>query len=161
MIPGMKVAAFHENPEFTPILFQLIERSALPLQTVETDFAVDSTGFSSSRFETWYDHKYGVNRRKCLWVKAHAACGVRTNVITSIRILDKDAGDSPQFGPLVKSTAANFTIGEMSADKGYLSTENVETVAQCGGMKRCNESQGMPDDDHRTLSPLFMTAHGI
>ena len=82
LIPGAKIPAFHENSEYTPILFQLIERSALPLRAVEQDFAVDSTGFSSSRFETWYDHKYGVNRRKCLWVKVHAACGVKTNVIT-------------------------------------------------------------------------------
>ena len=68
-----------------------------------------------------------------MWVKVHAACGVKTNVITSVRILDKDAADSPQFGPLVKSTAANFKINEVSGDKAYVSLENLETVADLGG----------------------------
>jgi len=33
----------------------------------------------------------------------------------------------------VKQTAVNFKIGEVSADKAYLSVENVETVYQLGG----------------------------
>jgi transposase len=35
---------------------------------------------------------------------------------------------------LVRSTAEHFTVGEVSADKGYLSVENVETVAALGGV---------------------------
>ncbi|MBO0697014.1 MAG: transposase [Zavarzinella sp.] len=35
--------------------------------------------------------------------------------------------------PLVKATAANFKIGEVFADKGYLSVENVETIHAHGG----------------------------
>jgi transposase len=127
------VAKFLENPNFTPVLKTLIAQSARPLACVEQDFAIDSTGFSSSRFETWYDHKYGTNRRKCVWVKVHAACGVKTNVITAVRILDKDAGDSPQFAPLAKDTATNFKINEMSADKAYASLENFEQIAGFGG----------------------------
>ena len=133
-IPGMKVTAFHENAEYTPILTELIAKSAAPLAAVETNFAVDSTGFSSSRFERWYDQKYGVTRQRCLWIKAHVACGVKTNVVTAVRILEKDSGDSPQLAPLVKETARHFTIGEVSADKAYASAENFETVAQHGGM---------------------------
>jgi hypothetical protein len=41
------------------MLRHLVEISALPLKEVETDFAVDSTGFSTSRFERWYDAKWG------------------------------------------------------------------------------------------------------
>lgn len=132
-IPGMKVPAFFENDTFTPILKTLIARSAAPLKGVETDFAIDSSGFSSSKFERWYDQKYGVTRNRCLWVKAHIACGVKTNIVTAVRILDKDAADSPQFTPLVKETAKTFTIGEVSADKAYGSVENFETVAGCDG----------------------------
>lgn len=131
-IPGLKVTAFHERAEFTPILKALIARSALPLRTVEKDFAIDSSGFGSSRFERWFDHKYGVTRQKCVWVKAHMACGIKTNVVTAIRILDKDAGDSPQFVPLVKETRQGFEIGEVSADKAYASLENFEEVAGMG-----------------------------
>src|SRR5207249_5175877 len=35
---------------------------------------------------------------------------------------------------LLRATAARgFTIGEVSADKGYLSAENVDTIASVGG----------------------------
>lgn len=132
-IPGMKVNAFFENPAFTPILKELVAKSAAPLAAVEKDFAVDSSGFSSSRFETWRDEKYGVTRRKCTWVKAHIACGVKTNVITAVRILDKDAADCPQFKPLMKTTGGTFQVSEVSADKAYLSADNFETVADLGG----------------------------
>jgi transposase len=131
---GAKVAHFMENPVYTPILKQLIALSALPLRTVETDFAIDSSGFATSKFERWYDQKYGITRNRCMWVKVHICSGVKTNIVTAIRILDKDAGDSPQFVPLVKETAKTFTIGEVSADKAYASVENFETVAEFGGM---------------------------
>jgi Transposase DDE domain/SWIM zinc finger len=132
-IPGMKVTSFFEDPYFTPILKELIGHSARPLRVIETEFAIDSSGFSSSRFERWFDHKYGITRQKCVWVKTHIACGVKTNVVTAVRILDKDAGDCPQFVPLVKETEKRFEIGEVSADKAYASLENFEAVAACGG----------------------------
>ncbi len=132
-VPGAKVTKFFRDPAFTPILKALIAKSAAPLKAVETDFAIDSSGFGSSKFEKWFDHKYGKTRSKCVWVKAHIACGVKTNIVTAIRILDKDAGDSPQFVPLVTETAKTFTIGEVSADKAYTSLENFEAVAACGG----------------------------
>ncbi|MGH7171737.1 MAG: transposase [Gemmataceae bacterium] len=132
-IPGLKVPQFFDNPALTPILKSLIVQSSLPLRSVETKFAIDSSGFSTSKFERWFDHKYGITRRKCVWVKVHIACGVKTNVVTAVRILDKDAADSPQFVPLVKDTAKNFTIGEVSADKAYASLDNFEAVAECGG----------------------------
>jgi hypothetical protein len=39
----------------------------------------------------------------------------------------------PQFVPLLKETRRHFEIGEVSADKAYLSVENFEAVAECGG----------------------------
>jgi hypothetical protein len=131
-IPGPKVTAFFEDPYYTPMLKELIGYSARPLRSVERDFAIDSSGFGSSRYEKWYDQKYGVTRTKCLWVKTHIACGTKTNVVTAVRILDKDAGDCPQFVPLVKETRRHFEIGEVSADKAYASLENFEEVAGCG-----------------------------
>lgn len=132
-IPGPKVTAFFEDAYFTPILKSLISFSAKPLRCIETKFAIDSSGFGTSRYEKWYDQKYGITRNKCVWVKAHIACGVKTNVITAVRILDKDAADVSQFTPLVKETRRHFTIDEISADKAYGSLENFETVADCGG----------------------------
>jgi transposase len=132
-IPGAKTTAFMEDSAFTPILKELIAKSAAPLKCVETKFAIDSTGFSTNKFERWFDHKWGVTKLKHVWVKTHIASGVKTNVVTAVRILDKDAADSPQFVPLVKETAREFTIGEVSADAAYGSLENFEAVADFGG----------------------------
>ena len=64
-----------ENPKLTPILEDMIELSAAPLKAVEHDFAVDSTGFSTGRFERWYDHKYGRESFRQEWVKVQS-CAV-------------------------------------------------------------------------------------
>jgi transposase len=132
-IPGAKVTAFFENPAFTPILKELIGFSALPLRTVETEFAIDSSGFGSCRYERWYDQKYGITRNRAVWTKAHIATGVKTNVVTAVRILEQHSADCPQFVPLVKETRQGFEIEEVSAGKAYISVENFEQVAQCGG----------------------------
>ena len=132
-IPGAKVTAFFEDAYFTPILKNLIAFSARPLRAVEKNFAIDSSGFGSSRYEKWYDHKYGITRNRSVWVKAHIATGVKTNVVTAVRILEEYSADCPQFVPLVKETRGNFEIDEISADKAYISVENFEEVAQCGG----------------------------
>jgi transposase len=132
-IPGAKVPAFFEDAYFTPILKNLIAFSALPLRAVEHDFAIDSSGFGSCRYERWFDQKYGITRNRAVWVKAHIATGVKTNVVTAVRILDQNSGDCPQFVPLVKETRQGFEIDEVSADKAYVSVENFEEVAECGG----------------------------
>lgn len=85
-LTGMKAIQFMENPAFTPMLKQLIVWSSIPLRTVETDFAIDSSGFATSKFERWYDHKYGITRSRCCWVKVHVCSGVKTNIITAVRI---------------------------------------------------------------------------
>jgi Transposase DDE domain len=110
----------------------LIAFSATPLRAVETAFAIDSSGFGTCRYERWYDQKYGVTRLQTYWVKVHIASGVKTNCVTAVRILDKDAGDSPQFIPLVKETSKGFEISEVSADKAYASLDNFAEVAGMG-----------------------------
>src|SRR5688500_9443603 len=60
-------------------------------------------------------------------------CRVKTNVVTAVQIKDKDAADSPLMPGMVKATARNFTVDEVSADQAYLSLENFEAVAKAGG----------------------------
>jgi transposase len=128
-----KINAFLENPALTAHFKALITRSSLALQTVETTFAPDSSGFSVCRFVRWYDEKYGVHRSGKDWVKVHLMCGTKTHIVTAVEILDRDAGDSPQFAALVNTTAANFAVETVSADKAYLSRDNLELVAGLGG----------------------------
>jgi transposase len=122
-----------ENEAVTPILIQLITQSSLPLKAVEENFAVDSSGFTSSRFVRWYDQKYGTLKQQHRWMKAQVMTGVKTNIVTAVEILDQDGSDSPYLPALVRDTAKNFRIAEVSADKGYSSVSNHEVVAECGG----------------------------
>lgn len=121
-----------ENPELTPILKTLITESSLPLQTVESDFAADSSGFTTSRFTRWYDHKYGVTREQHDWVKCHLMCGVKTNIVTAVEIQGKHANDSKILPALATATAYNFQMSEVSADKGYASKSNAEAISALG-----------------------------
>lgn len=127
------ICAYFEWDGLTPVLHDLIKRSCTPLRVVETEFAVDSTGFSSSRFVRWFDEKYGVERSGHDWVKAHVMSGVKTNVVTAIEIRERSAGDAPLFRPLAETTMRSFKINEVSADKAYLSEENIEVVFEAGG----------------------------
>lgn len=122
-----------ENPALTPILYGLIQQSSLPLKAVETVFAPDSSGFCTSRFIRWFDVKYGVTREEAEWVKVHLMTGVKTNIVTAATILDKHAADAPQLPELLKTTAENFTVKEVPADKGYTSLDNYDAVAAVGG----------------------------
>jgi transposase len=129
------VCAYLEWPDLTPVLKELIGQSCAPLKAVETEFAADSTGFSTSRFVRWFDERHGVNRSGHDWVKAHIMCGVKTNVVTAIEIKERSAGDAPLFGPLVRTTRKRFpAMNEVSADKGYLSEENIEVAFDAGVM---------------------------
>jgi transposase len=134
--PGLRyntVIDSFENAALAPILRGLIVRSSLPLKAVEENFAVDSSGFSTSRFVRWFDHKYGVTRQKYDWVKCHLMCGVKTNVVTAVEIGGRYEGDCPHFAPMVRQTAAAFKINEVSADGAYCSYENMDLVAALGG----------------------------
>lgn len=123
-----------ESPELTPILRELITQTSLPLKAVEVDFAADSSGFSTSRFMRWYDHKYGAVRQQHEWVKVHLMCGVRTNIVTAVEIRDKDASDTKLLPDLVETTAKNFELREVSADKGYASLKNYKAIQYHGAV---------------------------
>jgi transposase len=130
---SVSVCAYLENEQLTAVLKDLIVQSSLPLCLVESCFAPDSTGFSTSRFVRWFDEKYGCERSGHDWVKAHAICGGKTNIVTAVEVGERDANDSPFFKALVEKTAENFTVKEVPADKAYLSHDNLALVAKLGG----------------------------
>lgn len=118
-------------------------QSSLPLKSVEVDFAVDSSGFTTLRFTRWFDVKDGKPRAKHHWVKVHLMCGVTTNIVTAVEVGEPFSGGSPFFPPMVKATAQNFTISEVSADKAYDSIKCVESaVRDEGAALHCPENHG-------------------
>jgi transposase len=118
---------YFESKEVTKYLLQLIVESSLPLREIETVFAIDSTGFSSSTKERWVDHRYGRSevRDKRVWIKVHLMCGVKTNIVTAVAVSDANKADSPYFKPLFKATARNFRIRRIIGDKAYSALKNM------------------------------------
>ncbi len=127
------ISNFLNKKETTPLLHRLLAITAQPLQSIETEFAVDSSGFRTTQFNE-YASKYYLKRQH-RWLKAHICVGVKTNVITGIEITDGYSHDSPQFKPLVEKTADNgFNIEAVTADKAYSSKANLELVDSVGGV---------------------------
>ncbi|HEX8844321.1 MAG TPA: transposase [Pyrinomonadaceae bacterium] len=127
---------YFEMDMLTPYLQMLIEESSLPLASIEKDFAVDSSGLSTCRFVQWVRAKYFDNeiREKKEWIKVHLMCGVKTNVVTAVEVTDQYASDVTRFQPLVERTAQGFVMNEVSADKAYLSGDNLQVVADNSAM---------------------------
>lgn len=123
-----------ESKELTAILKALIVKSSMPLKAVETDFAIDSSGFSACRFDRWFDEKHGKQCSKRSWVKVHLCCGVKTNVVTAVEIGDKDSGDSPYFQPLLAATKCSFDVKQVSGDKAYNNRANSDFADSIGVM---------------------------
>ncbi|MGA2583079.1 MAG: transposase [Tepidisphaeraceae bacterium] len=121
-----------EMPSVTPILQSMIEQSTLPLRSVESDFAVDATGFASTRFARWFNFKYCEEKIAKEWIKLHLVCGVKTNIVTGVEVTGRFEHDSPYLPGLVEKTAKNFAVREISADKGYHSRDNYNAIVAAG-----------------------------
>lgn len=127
------VSNYMRSSSLTPILHDLIMLSSMPLRSAESKFAVDSSGFRTTKFNDYCKDRYTPNK-KHNWVKIHICTGVKTNIITAVEITNEKGGDSPQFIPLVNSTAnAGFTLNEVSADKAYNSADNYNAINEFGG----------------------------
>jgi transposase len=134
------VFRYFESEVLTPYLLMLIEESALPLASIEEDFAVDSSGLSTGVYIRWNDAKWGNTTRDLFsdgkgyiigkkdWLKIHITTGVKTNVVTAVEVTDAHASDYNYFKPLVEATAQNFTMRQVSADKAYMGSGNLKTV---------------------------------
>lgn len=112
----------------TPLLKSLITRSALPLKALETDFAVDSTGFGTGNFYRHYSAKYGKDRVRRAFVNLHAMIGCRTNVVTAAEATVGQSSDTAMLPPLVAETTPHFNVELVAADKAYGSLANLELL---------------------------------
>lgn len=129
------VFRYLESEALTPYLYELISLSAAPLKAVESDFAVDASGFSTGQFMRWFDVKYGKEEDRRMWLKLHLMCGTKTNIVTSVQVSDGYAHDYPYFKGLVDRTAqSGFQMREVSADKGYLGASNMLATLQHGAI---------------------------
>lgn len=121
-----------ERADMFPLLKTLVEESASPLRAIETNFAVDATGFATQTYVRFYDFKHGSDRRVQRWVKAHAMVGCTTGAISALEVTEGNVNDSVMFAPLVKTTAKRFTLEDVTADKAYLARPHVTLVEEIG-----------------------------
>ena len=129
------VLNYGASEALTPILTTLIEQSALArFAQVEQDFAADSTGFGTSNLRTWFSQKH-----KARWLPPTTggsctrsmACR-RTSLPTPTVVTPTNANDAPFLRELARTTAKGFDVREISADKGYLSRDNLDVIEQLG-----------------------------
>src|ERR1051326_5896209 len=149
------VFRYLESEALTPYLYELIALSAQPLTSVEEDFAVDSSGFSTGQFMRWLDVKYGTKEDRRQWLKLHLMVGVKTNIVTSVEVSDGYAHDYPFYKGLVDRTAdSGFQMKEVSADKGYLGASNMLATLQRGAIPYIPfKSNSVPDSRNATYGP--------
>lgn len=148
-----------ENPDLTPILKALVAESAAPLAALETDFAADSSGFTTNTYARWFDAKYGREMSKHVWLKAHIAVGTRTNIVTAAEVTDSNFHDSPALPDLLNTTSKRFTMQRVSADKGYLAESNVIAITSHGAEAfippKVNTAFSRPFDASRKKSVVW------
>ena len=121
-----------ENPDLTPFLRAMIEESAAPLAALETDFAADASGFTTSQYRRWFNAKYGREMSEAFWLKAHVMVGTLTNVVTAVEVTHGREHDSQHFRPLLANTARRFTLKRVSADKAYSSARILAQIESVG-----------------------------
>lgn len=128
------ICKYLADPDFTPLLMDLVHASSLPLKHLESQFAIDSTGFSTCRFVNWYNKRWGRVQDNREWVKMHVTQGVNTHIVTEVQISGWEAHDTTFFEHLLTRTARNFNMEGVSADKAYLSRHNLHLAMLAGAV---------------------------
>ncbi len=121
------------NPELTPYLHKLYKLLAMPLVSVENNFAIDATGFSNFDKRKWVEVRLDKVQKRD-FRKLHIISGVKTNIITSAEISGGHSNDTLFFEKLVKQTSLNFRMREILADAGYLSRKNCGIAEEVGAV---------------------------
>ena len=124
--------AFMNDDFLTDMLGKLITITALPLKSMETDFALDSSGFGSYEYEKWvrvrFQRALGSEYSKRNYVKAHIAIGTTTQIITACEVTPGNESDTKQLPLLVSKTHKNFEPKRWTADKAYSSRKNMQLI---------------------------------
>lgn len=128
------ISHFMNKKDLEPVLRELVKISSLPLKTIETKFAIDSSGFSTSRFARYFSFKHQRDIRHRKWVNAHLICGTKTNVVTDIIVTKERKGDNKFLPELVLNTAKNFDMKIVTADMGYIGRANSNLIESVGAL---------------------------
>ena len=131
-ISPTSIFRYMEDPSIKPTLRHLITMSALPLVSVERNFAIDGTGFSTNVYDSWDDTKWGKKKSKSRFLMAQVLTGVKTNIVAVADVDTEQTGDAPHLNRLLTETMQYFDVQQLSADKGYLSKDNLLGIKDKG-----------------------------
>lgn len=145
------------SESLTPYLERLVEETSKPLASLETAFAVDSTGLSISNSVSWNRAKYKDQAmlKNKNWIKVHVCVGTHTNIITGVQITDKRSADGPLFIPVMDATRKNFTVKEVSADGAYSSQKHAMYAELHGFDSYIPFDEGSTASGHHGVSEVW------
>ena len=153
------IMRYLDKPELTSILVSLIEQSAVPLASLETHFSPDGTGFGTDAHDEWCLEKHGEpakRSKRAKYIKAHAMTGAKTKIVTAVKVTIENSADCPQLPELVETTAKNFTMEEVSADKAYLSHYNFRAIWDAGAVPFIPfKRDSVASNSHHKKDPLW------
>jgi len=133
-VPSFKsIDNFFHDEKLIPILDNLITMTSLPLAMFEETAALDSSGFSVSKYVQWINYKYGKEPcKQRSWVKAHVLSGTKTNIIFQMKVSPSSVADAPTFTPILRDARRFLSVKDIVADKGYLSRQNFQIAQELG-----------------------------
>ena len=126
---------YMQSKKITNMLHKLVKILAEPLATIETHFSADASGIQMKYGnKRWIKVRHTKDEIKEVrnYVKLHIISGVKSNVITSVKITPGNKHESPFFKGLLDETVGVFNVKEVSADAGYLSRKNVRAIGYIG-----------------------------
>ena len=153
------IMRYLDKPELTPILVSLIEQSAVPLAGLESHFSPDSSGFGTDVHDEWFVEKHGKptqRGKRAKYIKAHIMSGAKTKIVTAVKVTVENSADCPQLPELVETTAKNFTLEEVSADKAYLAHYSFRAIRGVGAVPFIPfKRDSVASNSHHKKDPLW------
>lgn len=130
------ICGFFNDIELEQYLDDLILITAMPLAALEQTAAIDATGFTISKTETWSNYKWGVRGRTVekakasnnirVWRKAHAVACCHTNAFISVEVTDANVHDSKMVEKAISDKIKYFELEDFVADRAYSSKKILE-----------------------------------
>lgn len=155
-----------KSAKTTAILLEAYKIVISVFREMETEFYIDSTGFSPFFVSNWCDSVYSINRDRpnTQWFKLHAVMGGRSHAILGFLLTPKEGdgtGDSTNLRPLVKWLAENgFTNREfVVADNAYIWGTECFDAAKEYGMRLVGPFKGRNFHRDGTIRPDYSELH--
>jgi len=121
------------QPELTPILYRLIDLTALKLSDIEKEFAIDSSGFSCSSFSNYCNFMHNTNQTHD-WIKSHISVGTKTKIIAATSVTKSNVHDSTQFETIYSKLEKIYKISRIFADMAYNNRKIIDRICGSGAI---------------------------